>query len=144
MRNPICYLAMMLTATLLDACDTKTTELDATPETAYLGEIGVEETTTKEFTIRNKGKHPFVLEELVPSCECVVAKLNPETISPGGDAVLTVTFLEHEPIGEFERDVEIYGTHIGAADSKYLGLRDSKMTSYIIRCGIDNEYSAKQ
>ena len=50
-----------------------------------------------------------MLEELVPSCECVVATLSPETIFPGGEAVLTVTFLEHEPIGEFEREVEIYG-----------------------------------
>lgn len=99
----------MLTAVLLDACGTKTTEIKATLETVSLGDIGVEETATKKFTIRNKGKNPFVLEEIVPSCECVIATLNPETISPGGEAVLTIRFLEHEPIGEFVREVDIYG-----------------------------------
>lgn len=43
---------------------TKTTEIKATPETDSLGDIGVEETATKKFTIRNKGKNPFVLEEI--------------------------------------------------------------------------------
>ena len=46
--NLIFYITIMLTAVLLDACGTKTTEIKATLETVSLGDIGVEETATKK------------------------------------------------------------------------------------------------
>lgn len=85
------------------------TSLVMYPAKMNIGRIAAGDSAVGEFHLGNYGNEPFVLDALVPSCECVTAVLSSDTIPPHSEAIMRVVFRETEPIGSFERSVEIVG-----------------------------------
>ena len=85
------------------------TNLVMYPAFMKIGRIAAGDSVVGEFHVGNYGDEPFVLDALVPSCECVTAVLSSDTIAPHNEAIMRVVFREDEPIGSFERTVEIIG-----------------------------------
>ena len=79
------------------------------PAKMNIGRIVAGDSAVGEFHLGNYGNEPFVLDALLPSCECVTAVLSSDTIAPHSEALLRVVFREDEPIGSFERTVEVVG-----------------------------------
>lgn len=85
------------------------TSLVMFPAKMDIGRIAAGDSVVGEFHLGNYGDEPFVLDALVPSCECVTAVLSSDTIAPRSEAIMRVVFHEDEPIGSFERSVEVIG-----------------------------------
>lgn len=85
------------------------TSLMMFPAKMNIGRIAAGDSVVGEFHLGNYGDEPFVLDALVPSCECVTAVLSSDTIAPHSEAIMRVVFREDEPIGSFERSVEVVG-----------------------------------
>ena len=85
------------------------TSLVMYPAKMNIGRIVAGDSAVGEFHLGNYGNEPFVLDALLPSCECVTAVLSSDTIAPHSEAILRVVFREDEPIGSFERTVEVVG-----------------------------------
>jgi hypothetical protein len=61
----------------------------------------------KEFRIRNFGSEELVVESVVTTCGCTVAKGYAKTIKPGATTPLLVTLRPNVSAGRFERSVLI-------------------------------------
>lgn len=85
------------------------TSLVMFPSKMDIGRVVMGDSVVGEFHLGNYGDEPFVLDALLPSCECVTAVLSSDTIPPHSEAILRVVFREDEPIGSFERTVEVVG-----------------------------------
>ncbi|MCC7422064.1 MAG: DUF1573 domain-containing protein [Planctomycetaceae bacterium] len=63
------------------------------PEKEYkFGEMGVGESLSHEFVIKNTGEAPLVLEQGRTSCKCTLSNLKDNQIAPGGEAKVTLTW----------------------------------------------------
>src|SRR5690554_8215239 len=52
------------------------------------------------FDIKNTGKHPFILSDLLISCGCVVSKKSSiKSIPPGSERTITLTYDSSKNIG---------------------------------------------
>jgi hypothetical protein len=78
-------------------------------EEVQLGRVSVGDTVVRSLQIRNVGSNDFVVEQVSPSCDCTTAELSTSTIHPGETALLTITFSESEPLGDFYRTIDIFG-----------------------------------
>ena len=56
-----------------------------------VGEVGVNESTTFSYTLRNLAGRPIRLQGSQMSCSCAVVEGIPRTIEPAGSSVVTVT-----------------------------------------------------
>src|SRR5690554_5904986 len=62
------------------------------------------------FDIKNTGKHPFILSDLLISCGCVVSKKSSiKSIPPGSERTITLTYDSSKNIGFVEHKIDIYG-----------------------------------
>jgi hypothetical protein len=78
-------------------------------EEVQLGRVSVGDTVVRSLQIRNVGSNDFVAEQVSPSCDCTTAELSTSTIHPGEIAILTISFSESEPLGDFYRTIDIFG-----------------------------------
>lgn len=62
------------------------------------------------FDIKNTGKYPFLMSELLPSCGCVVSKKSSiGSIPPGSERRIILTYDSSKNIGYVEHFIDIYG-----------------------------------
>ena len=67
-------------------------ELEETNYTYDFGDIAPDQAVEKSFKIVNKGTKDLVIEDVSSSCGCTAALLSENTIPPGGEAELRVTY----------------------------------------------------
>lgn len=56
------------------------------------GEMGLGESLSHDFVIKNKGEAPLVLEQGRTSCKCTLSNVKDNQIAPGGEAKVTLTW----------------------------------------------------
>lgn len=62
------------------------------------------------FDIKNTGEHPFIMTDLLISCGCLVSKKSSiNTIPPGAERRLILTYDSAKNIGLVEHIIDIYG-----------------------------------
>ncbi len=89
-----------------------------------------------EFNIRNEGEAALVIEGISTSCGCTKAKADEETIEPGRETKLTVTYdpSTHPGLtGKIERVVYISSND---PENREVGL---KITANVLPSGEENE-----
>jgi hypothetical protein len=62
-------------------------------------------TLRKEFTLRNLGDRPLVIENVSTTCGCTAALLGEKTLAPGRATPLAVTLQTRDSRGRVERKV---------------------------------------
>jgi hypothetical protein len=68
----------------------------------------VEGTKVKhDFVVRNGGTAPFTIQRIVPSCGCTASSASTETVPPGGESKIHVTFDTTGFSGTKEKSVQI-------------------------------------
>jgi len=60
-----------------------------------------------DFVVHNKGTAPFTIQRIVPSCGCTASSASVETVPPGGQATIHVTFDTTGFAGTKEKSVQI-------------------------------------
>jgi Protein of unknown function (DUF1573) len=75
------------------------------PETFDFGNALPQKTLRKEFTVRNFGDAPLVIEGVSTTCGCTAALPEVRRIEPGGSTPLRVTFETRRYSGKVERRV---------------------------------------
>src|SRR5690606_4727406 len=62
------------------------------------------------FDIKNTGKYPFLMSELLPSCGCVVSKKSSiGSIPPGAKRRIILSYDSSKNIGYVQHFIDIYG-----------------------------------
>ncbi len=75
-------------------------------------------TVSKDFIVKNDGTESVVVSEVLTSCSCTTATIEPRTIQPQEQAVLRVTFdpnFHFEDSGRFFRTASIKSNSLGTA-----------------------------
>lgn len=85
------------------------TRIYAEYDNVSLGAVSTGDVIRQTIHISNIGDHDFVLDKILTSCDCTTAYLSTQTIPVGGDALLTITFQENNAIGDFYREIYIFG-----------------------------------
>lgn len=75
------------------------------PESFDFGRAQQGKTLRKDFTIRNFGDAPLVIEGVSTTCGCTAALAAQDHVAPGGRTELRVTFETRTFSGKVERDV---------------------------------------
>ncbi|MCM1111006.1 MAG: DUF1573 domain-containing protein [Clostridium sp.] len=73
-----------------------------------MGVIKTGDTAAMSFQIENLSDADLSLQGIIPSCDCVSAVMDKESINSGEGAVLTVRYIADETIGYFRRYVDLY------------------------------------
>ena len=98
--------AALLLATAAWAEDApKAPRIRVEPEGFDFGNVLPGKTLRKEFTIRNFGNAPLVLESVSTTCGCTAALAGTQTVEPGRSPPLRVTFQTRTFSGKVERKV---------------------------------------
>jgi hypothetical protein len=75
------------------------------PESFDFGRALPGKVLRKEFTVRNFGDAPLVLERVSTTCGCTAALSAEDRVAPGGATLLRVTFETRSYAGRVERQV---------------------------------------
>lgn len=89
------------------------TELKTENVELFVDEISLGDSVKVSFTVKNIGENDFVSKGVTTSCDCTSAILRPEIIKPGETAVIDVTLIEKDQLGDFFRTITLYGNIIG-------------------------------
>lgn len=85
------------------------TELKIEIKELFLGVITRGDSVNVSFAVKNIGENDFVSKGVSTSCDCTTAILRSETIKPGETAMIDVTFIEKNQLGDFFRTITLYG-----------------------------------
>lgn len=85
------------------------TRIHAESDNISLGAVRTGDVIRQTIQISNIGDHDFVLDKILTSCDCTTAYLSTQTIPIGGEALLTITCQENNAIGDFYREIYIFG-----------------------------------
>ena len=66
-----------------------------------------------EFTFKNTGKQPLIIEKVQSSCGCTVPKWGKEPVLPKQKDVISVEY-DSKKIGQFQKTVKIYSNAINS------------------------------
>jgi hypothetical protein len=75
------------------------------PESWDFGRTLKQRVLEKQFTIKNVGDAPLVIDRITTTCGCAAALLDEKTVKPGASATLKVTFQTQDFDGRVERKV---------------------------------------
>lgn len=73
-----------------------------------VGAINAGVDVVKQFEVRNWDSVSLSIQDLVPSCECISATINIDTIQPGKSGMLTVKYRANSIPGPVSRYVDVY------------------------------------
>jgi hypothetical protein len=109
MRHSVKKLPLILFVLLLAACSSQEPTIEVT-DLHDFGVVTKGEVATVELPVRNSGRAPLIIEQLVTTCGCTSASITETTILPGEEATLTVSYdsAAHETdMGALERRIFI-------------------------------------
>jgi len=104
-------LALTMPAAAQDADDKAAAANAAAPRIAVepalfdFGKAQQEKTLVKEFRIRNLGAADLVIEDVVTTCGCTVAKDYAKVVKPGSSTPLRVELQTRNSVGKLSRSV---------------------------------------
>ena len=102
-------LALLILAPLLAACGIAPPDILLSPGQADLGEIPNGEIRRIQIEVRNIGEAPLRIIEVITTCGCTTANVEPSVIPSGASAILTIVFDSgaHGPefVGSVQRQV---------------------------------------
>jgi len=95
--NRFATAARLLPALLLAACDGAPKRpyhpiVFAAEQKQDFGALWIGEVRRREFVVENRGDQLLRLDPVTSNCGCLVAKLDPKEIAPGGKSVVTAEF----------------------------------------------------
>ena len=79
-----------------------------TPLHVMLGISHYGQSESREFRIRNNSGDPLHVSGLIPSCECVTAVTDKDTLAPGERVTATVTWTPDSVLGQQRRYVDLF------------------------------------
>ncbi len=65
-------------------------------------------TVTCEFTFKNTGDAPFIIQRVLASCGCTTPDYTKEPVLPGKEGVIKVTYSTVGRPGTFNKDVTVF------------------------------------
>jgi hypothetical protein len=83
---------LLLVSSLLSACSSGQAKISLERERIDLGEVINGEIVTRQISVSNGGNANLVIDAVTTSCGCTKASLEPMTIPPGGNGLLTIEF----------------------------------------------------
>ena len=86
---------------------TRTTMADAGETDVYVGALHLGEKWAHRFVLRNTGQHDLIVDDLIPSCDCMEVTIDRQTIPPGESMEISVIYTPDEQ-GDFLRTVSVY------------------------------------
>lgn len=72
------------------------------------GVVNTDDTITTEFTLWNTSSDTVTIQGLIPSCDCVGARVSTDNILPGSSSVVTVTMTVDSVPGSFVKRIDIF------------------------------------
>lgn len=61
-----------------------------------------------EYTLTNTGKEPLVIDDIQPSCGCILGDVSKKFVPPGADVVLPFTFTSNKNIGYVRHTIRLF------------------------------------
>jgi len=77
------------------------------------GTIWYKNEAAYEFTFKNTGKSPLIIEKVHSSCGCAVPEWGKEPVRPKGKGVIKVIY-DTNKIGQFQKTVKIYSNAVNS------------------------------
>ncbi len=74
----------------------------------WYGQIILGDSIESQILLHNTGSNPFIVEDIVASCDCTTTTLSKKTILAGDSAILNI-LLVAESLGDLFRTIAIYG-----------------------------------
>jgi hypothetical protein len=99
------HLVFLLLVLLLAACGSQAPVIEVEPMNDF-GTVKKGEVATMDVVVRNAGRSPLVIENIITTCGCTSGTLSETTIQPDGEAILSVRYdsAAHETdMGQLER-----------------------------------------
>lgn len=81
---------------------------DVNTATKPLGAISIGDSIMTRFEVHNSGTEYITVQELMPSCDCISASINLDTIQPGKFGILSVKYIADSITGPTSRHVDVY------------------------------------
>lgn len=101
---------LLLSGTACDDIKGKKTTIQITDNNRHYYPILMGQELNIVFPIKNTGKNPFILEDIITSCGCItLEKSSIGTIPPGKEAKLVLTYNSAKNIGEVQHYITLYG-----------------------------------
>lgn len=114
MGNPIhnpkvkeLYLAILTGKKRDDKASLANTNIAIDKMEADFGEFKGAKTQSATFNVKNIGEKPFVMQDVITSCDCVKVKYSKESVKPGGTLTLEVNY-STEYIGDIYETINLY------------------------------------
>lgn len=83
------------------------------------GEVEFKKPVTAEFTFKNQGMIPMLIQEVTSSCGCTVAEYPKQPIVSGQEGKIRVTF-DAETEGQFSKTIMVYSNAEGGLTQLYI------------------------
>ena len=114
-RSTVCAfvagMAMFAVLSLTAGCEKKIlpTALTVNDSIRHYYPIVAGEKLNFSFIVRNIGDSPLLLDDVQPSCGCIVGKLNANIIPPHDTLTLSFTFDSSKNVGYVRHAIRLYG-----------------------------------
>lgn len=76
-------------------------------DVANMGEIMYQVPAKVSFTVENTGDQPLLINEVTPSCGCMVPDWTRTEIAPGAEGTISAVY-DAKMLGVFQKDMEVY------------------------------------
>ena len=113
----ICILAGLFISLTLWADPKASVEWNMT--SIDFGEVEFRKPVTAEFTFKNQGLIPMLIQEVTSSCGCTVADYPKQPIVSGQEGKIMVTF-DAETEGQFSKTIMVYSNAEGGLIQLYI------------------------
>ncbi|MBF6610352.1 MAG: DUF1573 domain-containing protein [Chryseobacterium sp.] len=101
---------LLLSGTACDDIKDKKTTIQITDNNRHYYPILMGQELNIVFPVKNTGKNPFILEDIITSCGCIsLDKSSIGTIPPSKEAKLVLTYNSAKNIGEVQHYITLYG-----------------------------------
>ena len=94
------------------AVEWQTTSID-------LGEVSFKKPVTAEFSFKNQGLVPLIINNVESSCGCTVADYPKQPVLSGQEAKISVTY-DAETEGQFSKTITVYSNSEGGVIQLYI------------------------
>ncbi len=109
------------TAPTTPPVDPKAGKFKFDEETHDFGTVPEGPDATCEFTFKNNGKEPIVIEKAQPSCGCTVPQFSKEPVAPGATGVINVAYHTKGKPNGFTKTITV----VSNAGTKVLTIKGS-------------------
>jgi hypothetical protein len=90
--NKLIPIILLVALLLLTACASKPPQIDLEFSQFDFGDVINGEIVSREVVVKNIGGEELVVSQVLTTCGCTTASLDPRVIPKGGEAILEVTF----------------------------------------------------